>query len=117
MFKCCLCGQEYMTKEAAVKCVNECGRRMASDGAFTTKTAKQDETVNNYEYDEIFKKEYKDFKKEITTLSFKLINSGAPEQQIFRMKENAFNNWNLKSLNEKEVELKRFEVLASLYSL
>lgn len=89
MFKCCLCGQEYMTKEAAVKCVNECGRRMTSNGVFTTKTAKQDETVNNYEYNEISKKEYKDFKKEITTLSFKLINSGAPEQQIFRMEENA----------------------------
>lgn len=117
MFKCCLCGQEYMTKEAVVKCVNECGRRMESNGVFTTKTAKQDETVNNYEYDEISKKGYKDLKKEIITLSFELINSGAPEQQIFRMKENAFNNWNLKSLTEKEVELKRFEILASLYNL
>lgn len=117
MFKCCLCSKEYMTKEAAVKCVNECGRKMASNGVFTTKTAKQDETVNNYEYDEISKKEYKDLKKEIITLSLELISSGAPEQQISRMKENAFNNWNLKSLNEKEVELKRFEVLATLYSL
>lgn len=116
MFKCCLCGQEYMTKEAAVKCVNKCGRKMASNGVFITKTAKQDETINNYEYDEISEKEHKDLKKEIITLSLELISSGAPEQQIFQMKKNAFDNWGLKSLNEKEVELKRFEVLASLYN-
>ena len=41
MFKCCICHREYSTKEAAVKCVNECGRKMTADGVFKPKSAPQ----------------------------------------------------------------------------
>lgn len=38
MFKCCICHREYSTKEAAVKCVNECSRKMTADGVFKPKS-------------------------------------------------------------------------------
>ena len=40
MYKCCLCGKEYETEKAAVKCVNKCGREKFLDGAFQHKEAK-----------------------------------------------------------------------------
>lgn len=37
MYKCPICGASYETEAAVVKCVNECGRRKAADGAFKKK--------------------------------------------------------------------------------
>lgn len=36
-YKCCLCGTEYSTSAAAVKCVNRCGRAAHKVGIFETK--------------------------------------------------------------------------------
>ena len=116
MFKCCICHREYSTKEAAVKCVNECGRKMTADGIFKSKSAPQGETVNKYEYSDSFK-EVPVTKEEIATLCSKLISAGANKQQINSMQDKALMNWNLKTSLEKEIEFKRFKVLASLYNL
>lgn len=37
MYTCPLCGSQYETEAAVVKCVNECSRRKAADGAFKKK--------------------------------------------------------------------------------
>lgn len=116
MFKCCICHREYSTKEAAVKCVNECGRRMTADGVFKPKSAPQGETINKYEYNDS-SNEVQVTKEEIRTLCSKLISAGANEQQINSMQTKAFMNWDSKSSFEKEIEFKRFKVLASLYNL
>lgn len=116
MFKCCICHREYSTKEAAVKCVNECGRKMTADGVFKPKSAPQGETINKYEYND-FSSEVQVTKEEITTLCSKLISAGANEQQINSMQIKSLKDWDSKSSSEKEVEFKRFEVLASLYNL
>ena len=116
MFKCCICHREYSTKEAAVKCVNECGRKMTADGVFKPKSAPQGETVNKYEYSNSLN-EVQVTKEEVITLCSKLINAGANKQQIDSMQDKALTNWNLKTSPEKEIEFKRFKVLASLYNL
>lgn len=116
MFKCCICHREYSTKEAAVKCVNECGRKMTANGIFKPKSAPQGEEINKYEYNDSFN-EVQVIKEEIATLCSKLINAGANKQQVTSMQTKALTNWNLKSSSEKEIEFKRFEVLASLYNL
>lgn len=116
MFKCCICHREYSTKEAVVKCVNECGRKMTSNGVFKQKSAPQGETVNRYEYSD-FLNEIQVTKEEIITLCFKLIHAGASKQQINSMQNKALMNWSLKTSSEKEIEFKRFKVLASLYNL
>lgn len=116
MFKCCICHREYSTKEAAVKCVNECGRKMTADGVFKPKSAPQGETVNEYEYSD-FINEVQATKEGIITLCSKLISAGANKQQINSMQDKALTNWNLKTSPEKEIEFKRFKVLASLYNL
>ena len=116
MFKCCICHREYSTKEAAVKCVNECSRKMSANGVFKPKSAPQGEAVNKYEYSDSFN-EVQVTKEGIITLCSKLISAGANKQQIDSMKDKALTNWNSKTLPEKEIEFKRFKVLASLYNL
>lgn len=116
MFKCCICHREYSTKEAAVRCVNECGRKMTADGVFKPKSAPQGKTINKYEYND-FSNEIQVTKEKITTLCSKLISAGASKQQITSMQTKALANWELKTSSEKEIEFKRFEVLASLYNL
>lgn len=116
MFKCCICHREYSTKEAAVKCVNECSRKMTADGVFKPKSASQGKTLNKYEYSDSFN-EVQVTKEEVITLCSKLISAGANKQQIDSMQDKALTNWNLKTSPEKEIEFKRFKVLASLYNL
>lgn len=116
MFKCCICHREYLTKEDAVKCVNKCSKKMTADGVFKSKSAPQGETVNKYEYSDSFN-EVQVTKEEVITLCSKLISAGANKQQIDSMQDKALTNWNLKTSPEKEIEFKRFKVLASLYNL
>ena len=116
MFKCCICHREYSTKEGAVKCVNECSRKMTADGVFKPKSASQGKPLNKYEYSDSLN-EVQVTKEEVVTLCSKLISAGANKQQIDSMQDKVLTNWNLKTLPEKEVEFKRFKVLAFLYNL
>lgn len=78
--------------------------------------APQGETVNKYEYSDSLN-EVQVTKEEVIALCSKLISAGANKQQIDSMQDKALTNWNLKTLPEKEIEFKRFKVLASLYNL
>lgn len=118
MFKCCICHREYSTKEAAVKCVNECSRKMTADGVFKPKSAPQGETVNKYEYSDSFN-EVQVTKEEVITLCSKLISAGANKQQIDSMQDKALTNWNLKPRLKKKLNLKdsKFLLLCIIYDI
>ena len=50
MYKCCLCGKEYLTESAVVKCVNRCGREMSRKGIFQPKEAPYSEGTTTVDF-------------------------------------------------------------------
>ena len=51
VYHCCICGTEYTTESAAVKCVNRCGRKMHESGIFQTKPSKYSGETTEVSYD------------------------------------------------------------------
>ena len=51
MFKCCICGKEYNTKEMAIKCISRCGRECTLSGQFHSKDSIKKPDENRIIYD------------------------------------------------------------------
>lgn len=113
MFKCCLCGKEYETENAAVKCVNKCSREKFLDGAFQHKNAKYRGETSNVSFN--FEIDTEMIKESIAFLLNKMLENGAPNKRVEVLKKEIFSNWDNKTEEEKRNELGRIEIMASIF--
>ena len=114
MYKCCLCGKEYLTESAVVKCVNRCGREMSRKGIFQPKEAPYSEGTTTVDFG--FNIEKDNIKEQIVAALDTLLQNNVPAARIETLKNQTFINWENKTIEEKEQDLGRIIVLSQMFS-
>lgn len=116
MFKCCICGKQYISKDAAVKCVNKCARQCFASGKFQKKEAHYSPDVENFICEVPLPAHSDDLEDEVNRVCIELIDGGAPEKEINLQRTRIFATWNEKSKGDKMKDLQRLYLLKNFYS-
>ena len=76
MFKCCICGKEYATKEMAIKCILKCSRECTLSGQFHSNDSIKKPDENRIIYDNFLQEDNEE------QLRSKLLESGFPKEEL-----------------------------------
>ena len=117
MFKCELCGGEYETKEAAIKCIMKCARKAYDEGRFIPKEVpyREGETIviNELFTDPVSKK----CREDIDYVINKLLAAGIPEISVKRLKYDTIKDWDNIDIEEKNNRYNNLVMVAKLYQI
>ena len=112
MFRCCICGKEYESEAAAVKCVNKCGREGFETGKFQRKEKIYSDNISATEFDfDIKCPQKEDIEKAIEVLE----RRGAPKLSVLMLRNQIAERWNYLSNSERAAELGRIQMLGKIY--
>lgn len=113
MFKCCLCGKEYQTKELAVKCLSKCGREGVSNGAFKVKNSIYSLGVDKVSFDNQCNFT-KTAKNDIIEIFSVLKKTNMPLGEIRSFEKDILSNWDNKTEKEKLNDYNRIRTIVNM---
>ena len=108
MFKCPICNQTYENVNAAIKCINSCGRKKFNDGVFQTKPSKYKGEIININYDFEFN--------QLSLIEiFQQLEHLLSPQEYFKIQYMTYNNWDRLSSQEKENRINCLILTTKIY--
>lgn len=116
MYKCCLCGTAYESKEVAVDCVNRCGRKAHDEGKFISKESKYggERTEVKFDLEDMVNDI---FHLDVILLIDKMLEVGAPKSQVAALRDKVLADWNEIDNTERADRFKRVLMAAKLYGI
>ena len=114
MYKCCICGKEYVQSSDAVQCVNKCGREMFANRTFKKKDSTHRGETTCAEFSELVNIDTDKISEEIIHILAELSDKNSLQTAVLYTL--IFSNWNDKTDDEKQADLNRLLMLKNLYS-